>query len=213
MVGRKESLNALSLSRRKLLTSAAAVSTSMTGSFSPGSPGAPDPIVPLWQNWQRLRARAYALCRRWQEMENHLMRTVGFPQVFVPSPDGGRVTCAQSHAEIDLALAESGCSPEIGASLHAEFAARRAQWSFEAERLGFDRAKLGEDEAWDEEAEAVRAVFRTTATTLAGVEIKIAMMVHLCSAGSDDPKFPLPQLRSTLADARRLRRSLDALRC
>jgi len=55
--------------------------------------------------------------------------------------------------------------------------------------------------------------FRTRAATLAGVEIKLAMMIHLCSVFSDDAEFPLPQLRSTIADVERLRHTLDALRC
>jgi hypothetical protein len=56
-------------------------------------------------------------------------------------------------------------------------------------------------------------IFRTRAATLAGVEIKLALMIHLCSVFSDEAEFPLPQLRSTIADVQRLRRALDALRC
>jgi hypothetical protein len=46
-----------------------------------------------------------------------------------------------------------------------------------------------------------------------GIEIKIALIVELCATDSDDPKFPWPQLRSTLADVERLRRRLGAMRC
>ena len=97
--------------------------------------------------------------------------------------------------------------------LHAELAARRTRWDAAAEALGFDEANRQELEAWREQEEAVRAVFRVRAATLAGVEAKLALMIQLCATFSDDPDFPLPQLRSTLADVKYLRRALDALRC
>jgi hypothetical protein len=169
--------------------------------------------VPLWREWQRLNTCASGLCRRWQELESRLVHTVGFPQVLIPASDGGRGICAQSHSEIDHAVAAGDCSQELGAALHAELAARRARWDAEAQALGFDEANRQELEAWRTEQEAVRVIFRTRAATLAGVEIKLALMIHLCSVFYDEAEFPLPQLRSTIADVKHLRRALDALRC
>jgi hypothetical protein len=152
---------------------------------------APDPVIPLWQEWQRLHTRATRLCHRWQEIETRLMRTIGFPVATQALPDGPDGVAVEADPAVDNATA-----------------AHQARWRAAAERLGFDDAKRRESEAWDEEAAAGRAVFGTRATSLAGVEIKIALMVRLCSAGSDDPDFPLPQLRATLADVKRLRRAL-----
>jgi hypothetical protein len=169
--------------------------------------------VPLWREWERLHALASELCQRWQEIENRLVRAVGFPQVFITAADGARGICAQSHLDIDQAVAAGDCSQELSAALHAELAARRARWDAEAEALGFDEANRQELAAWRNEEEAVRAIFRTKAVTLGGVEIKLALMIQLCAAFSEDPDFPLPQLRSTIADVKRLRRALDTLRC
>jgi hypothetical protein len=214
MVDFENSTSLSFVSRRKLLTGAGAVPL-LGGPLQPSRqlPATPDPIILLWREWQRLFARASALCCLFQDMETHLMHTVDIPQVFIPSPQGSRAICAQSHAEIDRALTESDCSPEISAALHVEFADRRARWDAAADRLGFNEIKQQEGEAWDEEARATTAIFQTRATTLAGVEIKIALMVQLCATGSDDPDFPLPQLRTTMADLKRLRRNLEALRC
>jgi hypothetical protein len=110
-------------------------------------------------------------------------------------------------------MAAGDCPQQLGAALHTELAVRRARWNAEAEALGFNEANRQELQAWRKEEEAARAVFRTGATTLAGVEIKLALMIQLCAAFSDDPDFPLPQLRSTIADVKRLRRALDALQC
>lgn len=213
MVDSENSTSLSSVSRRKLLSCAVATSALPAANSVAALTEVADPILPLWREWQRLHAYASGLCQRWQEIESRLVRTVGFPQVFIPSPDGARNISAQSHSEIDQAITAGECSRELGAALHAELAARRARWGAEAEALGFDEANRQELEAWREEEEAVRAVFRTRAATLAGVEIKLTLMIQLCDTFSDDPVFPLPQLRSTIADVRRLRSALDALRC
>jgi len=140
-----------------------------------------------------------------------MMRSVGVPQVLILSSGDSDGVRAFSHAEINRAIADYDCPPKIAAELHADFAAQQARWDAEAARLGFEEAKHQEGEAWEQEAATTDAIFRTRAATLLGVEIKIALMVKLCISGSDDPDFPLPQLRSTLADVKRLRRTLEAL--
>lgn len=210
MIDSKDSMSLSPVSRRKLLSATATVPLLPTISPVPRD-SVPDPILPLWHQWQLHHRLASQLCRHWQKMESFLVRTVGFPQVSIPSPDGHPI-CAQSHQEIDRALAGTEETSEMRAALHVEFASRQARWDTEAERIGFDDAKRQECDAWAEEAETARTIFRTKAATLAGVEIKVALMVQLCAAYADDPEFPLPQLRSTLADVKRLRRALEALR-
>ena len=156
----------------------------------------------LWEKWHRLRKRALSLCHRWQDLETHLMRTIGVPQVVISLPGNSAVLRAFSHAEIDRALSNVSSSPEVATALHDEFANQQARWDAEALRLGFNEVKRQEDEAWRQEAEACAAIFRAQATSLSGIEIKIALIIELCSAGSEDPDFPLPQLLSTLGDVK-----------
>ncbi len=213
MVASENSTSLSFVSRRELLNGLAAMPAVGAVRSVIGRTEQPDPVIPLWREWERLHARALHLCEHWQKIESRLVRAVGFPQVFIPSADGARNICAQSPSDIDQAVAAGDCSQDLGAALHAELAARRVRWDAEAEALGFDEANRQELEAWREEEDAVRAIFRTRAPTLAGVEAKLALMIQLCATFSDDPDFPLPQLRSTLADVKRLRRALDALRC
>jgi len=140
------------------------------------------------------------------------MRTVGVPHVRIPAPDQPAGIWTQSHAEIDQALTEPGAA-ETRAALHADLAARQQRWNAEAAVLGFDALKQQEFEAWHEEDRVSHALFAARATSLAGVEAKLALIVELCTTGSDDPEFPWPQLRSTLADLRRLRRRIGVARC
>jgi len=212
MVNAENSTNLFCLSRRKLLTGTAAVPLFPIARSSPeSSVRTEDLLPPLWQEWLRLHTRATSLCHRWQDLETHLMRKIGVPQVLIPLPDSSASLRALSHAEIDGALAKLSCSPEVAAALHDDFADQQARWDAEAMRLGFDEIKQQEDEAWSQETEASEAIFRARATSLAGIEIKIALIVELCSTGADDPEFPLPQLRSTLADVKRLRHKCDAV--
>jgi hypothetical protein len=202
------------VTRRTLLTGAATTPLlSAKASAFRLPPETPDPMMPLWQEWQRRHARATALCHRWQDIEGHLMRKVGFPQVRIKSPDSPDGIRALSHAEIDRALAALPCSAETGVALHADFANRQARWNAEAEKLGFDEIKLQEDAARDQEIEASDAILEARVTNLMGIEIKIALIVELGSTGPDDSEFPWPQLRSTLADVKRLRRTSSAVRC
>jgi len=213
MTDSENSMSLPAVSRRELLARAVAVPIVPLGSgSSAATPEACDPILPLWHEWQRLHAYAAELCQRWQEIESRLVRTVGFPQVFIPSPKGGRDICAQSHLEIDQAIAAGDCSQEWGAALHAEFADRRARWDAEAGALGFDESNRQELAAWHREQEAMRVIFRTRAATLVGIETKLGLLIHLSSVFSDDPEFPLPQVRSILADVKRLGKALAALR-
>jgi hypothetical protein len=210
-VARKNTKRAL-VSRRDLLITASNA-TLLSGLDVAGNSPCADPIMPLWGEWERLHARALCLCEHCQEIESRLVRAVGFPQVFIPSANDTQNICAQSHSEIDRAVAAGDCSQDHGIALHGELAARRARWDGEAKALGFDEANREELEAWRKEEEAVRAVFRTRAATLAGVEIKLALMIQLCATFAVDPEFPMPQLRSTLADVKRLWRALNTLRC
>ena len=211
MVDSKDSTTLSSVSRRNLLTGATTAQIFQVIGLPP--PSAPDPIVVQWNEWQRLHARATGLCHRWQDIETHLIRKIGVPLVVITSPYNSAVTHAQSHAEIDRALTKLPRSPEVAAALHTDFANQQARWDAEASRLGFDKFKQQEDEAWRQEAEASDAIFSARATNLAGIEIKIALIVELCSTGSDDQEFPWPQLRSTLADVKRLRRNFGVVQC
>lgn len=212
MVDADNSTSLPCLSRRKLLTGTAAAPLIKIARSSPEeSARTADPLPPLWQQWLRLHARALSLCHRWQDLETHLMRTIGVPQVVIPLPDNAAGLRAFSHAEIDRALSNVSSSPEVATALHDEFANQQARWNAEAMRLGFNEVKRQEDEAWRQEAEACAAIFHAPATSLSGIEIKIALIIELCSTGSVDPEFPSPQLLSTLSDVRCLIRECGGL--
>lgn len=190
------------VSRRNLLAIAAATPLS---ALSPSRlPEANDPVLALWHERQRLHAQAVGLCRRWGELEDHLIKEIGFPKVLLPCTETAVETVAFSHDDIDRACATGKLSADSQANLHAQLSAHQALWDREGCRTGFFEADRRQLEAWKKEAHATRTIFATPATTLTGIRMKIALMVQLCRTGCEDPDFPLPQLRSTLADIERL---------
>jgi hypothetical protein len=59
--------------------------------------------------------------------------------------------------------------------------------------------------AWAEAERAAEALFAASATSLAGIEAKLAVIAKLCVTGSGDPDFPLQYISSVLTDVRGLR--------
>jgi hypothetical protein len=152
-------------SRRHLLAGAAIVP--LVPAVSPPSScqvERQDPVLPLWREWRRCHSNATTLCHRWQDLEAHLMRAIGIPQVIIRSPDNRPDIRAWSHADIDRAIE---CSPEREA-LHALLTAQQSAWNAEAKALRFDEIKQPRAEAWDQESRASDVVFNTEATSLRG---------------------------------------------
>ena len=169
-----------------------------------GCAESPDPIGPLSTEWQRLHQQTVALCHKAQDLEAQLLRTVRAPIVAVEAFDGADCMLAHSHEDIDAILGDSGSSAGLAEDLHSKLSARQQRWSAEADREDFDEAQRHEADAWAQEADAAQTIFRTPATSLVGVQIKLALMIEMCMTGMIDPAFPLPQLQSTFADVENL---------
>jgi hypothetical protein len=169
-----------------------------------GSGGGPDPICALYAEWQKLRQRTIALCHVAQGLEAQLLRTVGAPMVAVRQVKGGGSCLAHSHEDIDAILGEAGFPAEGARELHQKLTALEDGWRAESDRLGFDEAQRAEADAWAKEAEVASAIFSMAATSLSGVQIKLALMIQMCAAGMVDPAFPLPQLQSISTDIEKL---------
>ena len=164
----------------------------------------PDPIRALWTKWQKLHQRAVALCHEVQDLEAQLLQTVGAPMVAVRQFKDEESYLAHSHEDIDAILGDSGSPSKYAKDLHRELAALEERWVAEAALLGFDAAMQQESDAWAREAEAAKAIFSTSATSLAGIQIKLAFMIEMCSVGPPDVMTLVPQLQSAFADVANL---------
>ena len=168
------------------------------------SEGAPDPICGLWTKWQKLHQRAVTLCHEDQDLEAQLLRTVGAPMVAVRQVRGGGICLAHSHEDIDAILGDTGSPAGYAEELHRKLDVLEERWSAEADDLAFDQAMQQESEAWAQEAEAANAIFSTSATTLSGIQIKLAFMIETCSVGPPDLVTLVPRLQSAFADVAKL---------
>lgn len=160
-----------------------------------------EPILDLFIEWRRRHRDASRLSRKWQRLEAQLVKAIGFPHVSSISRHSDLPAKAFSHDQIDDLFADHPSQ----ASLHSELDKCLVHWESEQNKVGLDAVRAEEYEAWDQEHAAANAVFRTRASTLTGVEAKLAVLLKLAITGSSDPKFPWPQLKSVLLDVRRLR--------
>ncbi len=138
------------------------------------------------------------------------MRTIGVPQVLITSPENPIGFRALSHAEIDRALETATNSIEIAAALHADFAFHQALWNAEAVRLGFDEIRRQEAEAWSQEGPGERCDLPRTSLKSGRHRNQDRAGRRTLLNRPGRSKNPWPQLRSTLADVRRLRRTSGA---
>jgi hypothetical protein len=134
-------------------------------------------------------------------LEGRLVKTIGFPHVSSVSRHSHLTAKAFSHDEIDDLF---GDHPDLE-TLHLELDERLVRWDAEQKSLGLDAVRAEEYRAWDDEHVAAEAVFRAKALNLKDVEVKLAVLLKLAVTGSPDPEFPWPQVKSLLADVRRLR--------
>ena len=199
MVEAKDSTSLGGVSRRELL--GGETSLPQLSGWEPSVGQLEDePLVRLWLDWKRLHSLTILVCHRTQDLEAHLLRTLGPPLVLVQSLANPKGVPAWSHEDIDRILSETKGVTSSGPALHAELSRRKGRWSAEGNRLGFDEAMENEREAWRRESDASSAIFRAAAATLTGVQVKIALMIQMCVAEAADRSFPLPQLESTFKD-------------
>ena len=191
------------ITRRSALAGCVVISTISDG-LSRADRWNADPIGPLWTEWKSQHQQAAGLCHKVQDLEAQLLKTVGSPFVTVPRAGGTDGAVAHSHDEIDALLEGGSTHPEVAEELHRKLTNLEERWSAEAALLGFDAAMQQESDAWAQEAEAAKAIFSTSATSLPGVQIKLAFMIETCSVGPPDVVTLLPQLQSAFADVAKL---------
>jgi hypothetical protein len=205
MVDSENSTTLPSVSRRALL--GGILSTSLV----PGPVAGPantvpaaDPILILWKDWQNTVAEATAWGAKWAALESKLARNVGFSRVQIPAPPVNGVVWAICHEDIDHYLKETENTDEMRRGLHAELAAQQAKWNDAAEQAGLDIADREEEAAMNRSAQIASTLLSHHACGLPGVIVKLELILRTGQTGEGDEEFPWQQIRSTIADLKRL---------
>ena len=121
--------------------------------------------------------------------------------VALPGGDSFQVI---DHESIDDLL---GCTNETRAlrkQLHADLAAHQARWDAAAEVLGLGDLNERQDAAHQRAEAVAEPLLKAPARSLAGVAAKLTLILELGQPSPQEQEFPWPQLRSALADLRRL---------
>lgn len=206
----------LSVTRRKLLTGATAVTAAWPLRNGPAAAAgtlsadpAFDPALVLWREWKAASLDTEAACRKQQGLETKLVNTIGFPQAKVHLPDEDVTIPVTWHGEIEEFFGDDPAFSEIRAKAETDLAAHQARWDEEDRRIGYSAAKLAELEAADREQDLVDTLMATPAVTLSGVAGKLDAVLSEGESCEDCMDFPWPQVRSALADLVRIGHKTD----
>lgn len=164
---------------------------------------ASDPILPLWTQWQCASAEAAIWGTRWAALERELARTVGFPRVCVSTPDY-RTVWATSFAQIDEVIGDGRESETSRTALQMDLASRQASWTEAATQTGLDVLERQEAAAMARSAELAETLLALSARTLAGVIVKLELILRMGETHPEGEDFPWGCLRATVAELKRL---------
>jgi hypothetical protein len=141
---------------------------------------------------------------KWGALETQLVHSVGFPRVLIPLPPATRVVWATSQEEIDEELRGVSDAEDLRKRLHSDLAAKQAKWDTAAEALGLNIADWQEESIRRRSEEIADAIFALPARGLPGVIAKLELILRMGETRQDDEETPWGELRSTVADLRRL---------
>jgi hypothetical protein len=163
-----------------------------------------DPAVVAGRKWRAAYKQTLAWCRKQQRLETKLQRTIGMPHAMV------RVTGLNEPARISslcdlVKLAET--YPEAATfekEVMADLAAHQERWAQAARSLGYSNARRNEDLAAAAEQRLADILWSTPSSSFAGVAGKLEAAIDIGEPKKGSTEFPWPQIRSALADLRRL---------
>jgi hypothetical protein len=207
MVDSDHSMSLPVVTRRQLLTGATglALPAHMQAATAQGSGAGPvnsDDAVVAWRQWRNAHARTLRLCRRQQRLENELLARIGFPMVILPERQAGKgATAAFSTAEIEAFFDDNSLACR---QAKAELTTHQAGWNAATVECGYMTALQDEAAAEQHEQALAANLFAKSASTLAGIQAKLDVMLRQAPCGSDDQEFPWPQLRAVSRDVANL---------
>jgi hypothetical protein len=169
-----------------------------------------EPILTLWQEWQTAFTTSTEWGARWGALESALVRAIGFPRVLIPVSPATREVWATSHEQIDHELGDMPDADELRQRLHSDLTALLMKWDAVAASMGLDTADRREEGAWRKCEKIADALFALPARGIPGVIAKLELVLRLGETRVGDEEFPWGQLRSAVADLRRLAIGNDA---
>lgn len=169
------------------------------GSQACGETSGIDPALAKWAEWVAAFFEFDRLCGVQQRLETQLMRKVVSPLVAIEIAGSARPFLADSEQAIEAVLHGEEFAEER-ARFVDELRTRREAWDAEAVAIGYTRAKLAEEVASDREAELVKVLFDTHASTVHGATAKLHAIVQHHTPEPHNNEYPWPQIRSVLVD-------------
>jgi hypothetical protein len=194
-----------SVTRRKVLAESTAATTMLALDRSAAAAsGVPpgntvfDPALSLWREWKAAYLATAELCKKQQQLETLLAKTVGFPRAQVQLPVQDVAIPVTWRIGIQKLLGD------VRTKAEADLAAHQARWDAEDRKIGYSVAKRQELAAANRERELLDTLTATPANSLAGIAGKLDAVLREGESCEECTEFPWPQVRSALADLVRM---------
>lgn len=204
MADSESSTSLPTVTRRELL------SGTLTHQFHPNSPATAEPLrahaavvdvaLSLWRDWSALHGKTAELCRKQQQLETKLVKTVGFPHAVVAVPGRSRPVSVSSIEQLENLVGTEPETLSVRAKAQAELAAHQARWDAADSLIGYSAAKQKEEDAAECDCQLAEALWAVQARSLAGVSAKLDAILRQGESCEDCMEFPWPQIRSALID-------------
>jgi len=199
------------VSRRRMISTTFAASTApfLPSAATPQATAntAPDPTIRAWREWQSAHRKTLALCRKQQCLESKLQRAIGFPYVCVRVDGMREPVRITSLPALDEVIETYPAAATLGDELMSKLSAHQKRWEEADRRLGYSVALQQEELAAKQEQQLAEALWATPSSSLDGIVAKLESLIAMGQWKEDCEELPWPQIRSALADLRRLSRN------
>jgi hypothetical protein len=185
-----------------LLLTGANLDTSVA--VAPRATGTTDAAVAAWHVWRAAHRRTLALCRKQQDLECELARTIGFPRVILNAAEVSSPVRIGSLQQFDELAAELPSIFARRAEVAAALCEQQRRWADADRAIGFSDTRQNEAAAIDEEERLMEGLLAAEATSLRGIGVKLDVLLAVGVEGVEGGQFPWPELRRIRRDIARL---------
>jgi hypothetical protein len=201
------------VSRRRMISTTFAASTAPflpDGGAAKAMPSEPlDPAILAWRQWQVAHRKSLALCRKQQLLETRLHRAVGMPDTLIVPQGGNKPIRVLSSRQLDDLVDTQSVSASQRLEILSKLKAHQERWKEADGSLGYSAALQHEAQAAKIEQQLAEVLWSTPSTSLAGIKAKIEALIATGQWREECEELPWPQIRSVLADLRRLQQASD----
>ena len=132
---------------------------------------------------------------------------MGKPDTLIVPQGGNKPVRVLSSRQLDDLIDTQSVSASQRREILSKLKAHQERWKEADSSLGYSAALRQEAQAANIEQQLAKVLWSTPSTTLAGIEAKVEALIATGQWREECEELPWPQIRSVLADLRRLQQA------